>query len=65
MTEVRDEKDQKDYLDVKGLQTTQENFTLRGKWPGENGWDRPVGAWVTVVDLPRFHGLIREMCAAR
>ena len=65
VTEVRDEKDQKDYLDVKGLQTTQENFTLRGKWPGENGWDRPVGAWVTVVDLPRFHGLIREMCAAR
>ena len=65
VTEVRDEKDQKDYLDVKGLQTTQENFTLRGKWPGENGWDRPLGAWVTVVDLPRFHGLIREMCAAR
>ncbi|HTO02585.1 MAG TPA: gfo/Idh/MocA family oxidoreductase, partial [Opitutus sp.] len=65
VTEVRDEQDQKDYLDVKGLQAAQENFTLRGKWPGEHGWDRPLGAWVTVADLSRFHGIIREMCGAR
>jgi predicted dehydrogenase len=61
VTGVRDEIEQKDYLDVTGLTAAQENFTLRGLWPGANGWNREASELVTLADLPRFHPTIRKM----
>jgi predicted dehydrogenase len=58
---VRDEKEQKDYLDVTGLRATQEQFTLRGLWPGANGWKRPPSEVATPADLPRFHEIVRKL----
>jgi predicted dehydrogenase len=63
VSEVRDEKEQKDYLDVSGLTTTQDNFTLHGIWPSASGWTREPGEIVTMGDLPRFHDVLREMMA--
>jgi predicted dehydrogenase len=59
----RDEKEQKDYLNVRGLQAAQDNFILRGTWPGRTGWQREPGDVVTRADLPRFHDTIRAMAA--
>jgi predicted dehydrogenase len=58
---VRDEKEQKDYINVSGLQAAQDNFILRGSWPGANGWNRPPASVVTLADLPRFHETVRAM----
>lgn len=60
---VRDEKDQKDYLDVASMAATHENFLVRGAWPGANGWNRATGDVATPADLPRFHAVVREMTA--
>ncbi|MEO7597881.1 MAG: Gfo/Idh/MocA family oxidoreductase [Opitutus sp.] len=37
ISEVRDEKEQKIYLDVAALPAAQENFVLRGMWPSSDG----------------------------
>lgn len=57
----RDEKEQQDYLVVRGLQAAQDNFTLRGIWPSSSGWKREKGDIVTGADLPRFHDVVRSM----
>jgi predicted dehydrogenase len=61
VTHVRDEKEQKDYINIAGMQAAQENFLLRGTWPGSTGWGRPPGEVVTLADLPRFRPLIRAL----
>jgi predicted dehydrogenase len=58
---VRDEKEQKDYINVAGLQAAQEAFVQQGDWPGENGWGDRTGEVVGVVDLSRFHETIRKI----
>lgn len=58
---VRDEKEQKDYLQVNGMQTAQENFLVRGVWPSASGWGRGPADVVTLADLPRFHDVVRAM----
>jgi predicted dehydrogenase len=58
---VRDEKEQKDYINVSGLQAAQDNFVQRGDWPAEKGWGCPKGEVVTIADLSRFHETIRKM----
>ena len=63
VSEGRDEKEQKDYLDVAGLTAAQDNFTLHGIWPSASGWTREPGEIVTMGDLPRFHDVLREMIA--
>lgn len=62
---VRDEKEQKDYLNVAGMMTAHENFLGRGVWPSASGWGREPGEVVTFADLPRFHDTIRGMQLAR
>lgn len=57
----RDETEQKDYLSATGLITAQEQFILRGVWPGANGWGREPGAVATPAELPRFHDVVRSM----
>lgn len=57
----RDEKEQKDYLDVTGLTAAQDAFTLHGVWPGAAGWGRATGDVVTLGDLPRFRETISAM----
>lgn len=61
VTAVRDAKEQKDYVDVAGMQAAQENFLVRGTWPGASGWGREAGAVVTVADLSRFRDTVRAM----
>jgi predicted dehydrogenase len=58
---VREEKEQKDYLHVAGMLTTQENFLVRGIWPGASGWEREPGEVVTAGDLARFHETVAAM----
>jgi hypothetical protein len=42
-----------------------DNFLCRGIWPSYAGWRRDNGDVVTPADLPRFHGVVRAMAAAR
>ncbi len=61
---VHEMKEQKNYLDVAGIQAAQEAFLVRGLWPGANGWLRDPGEVVTAADLPRFHAVIAAMAVA-
>ena len=61
---VRDEKEQKDYLNVAGLAAAHENFLVRGAWPSLNGWGRAQGEVVTPADLPRLQEVVRAMAGA-
>jgi predicted dehydrogenase len=61
ITHVRDEKEQKDYINIAGMQSAQENFLLRGTWPGSTGWAREPGDVVSPGDLPRFLATVRTM----
>ena len=63
VSHVREAKEQKDYLNISGLTAAQENFLVRGAWPGANGWDRAPGEVATPADLPRFHEVVRAMAA--
>ena len=58
---VREEKEQKNYFNVAGMVAAQENFLVRGTWPGANGWGREPGEVVTPADLPRFREVVRAM----
>jgi len=61
VTGVRDEKDQKDYLEVAGMGSTIDQFLTLGVWPGSNGWERDRGEVVTGEDLPRLAGVVASM----
>jgi predicted dehydrogenase len=61
VTGQRDEKEQKDYLNVAGMNTAVENFLTQGAWPGANGWGRERGEVTTLADLPRFEATVRAM----
>ena len=63
VTGARDDKDQKDYLQVAGLPATVEQFLTRGLWPGANGWDRAGGEVTTLADLPKVHEVLRGLAA--
>jgi predicted dehydrogenase len=58
---VRDEKEQKDYLDISSMVAAHENFLVKGVWPSANGWRRATGDVATLADLPRFHDTVRAM----
>jgi predicted dehydrogenase len=60
---VRDEKEQKNYLQVANMPAAQENFLVRGTWPGPNGWQRSTGDAVTPADLPRLKEVVQAMAA--
>lgn len=61
VSSIRDEKDQKDYLQVTGMGKLQEGFLLHGTWPSASGWEREPGVVTTPADLPRFHETVRAM----
>lgn len=61
VSHVRDEKEQKDYLQVNGMSAAHENFLARGEWPSAAGWTRAPADVVTLADLPRFHEVVRAM----
>ena len=61
---VRDDKDQKDYLQVEGMLTAHENFLGRGVWPSSTGWGRGPAEVVTPADLPRLPTIIGAMASA-
>jgi predicted dehydrogenase len=63
LTDVREEKEQKDYISVAGMTGAIERFLDQGVWPGAD-WGREPGALVTAADLPRFHDTVRQMLAA-
>lgn len=64
LTHVRDEKEQKDYINVTGMTGAIDRFLQQGEWPGAQGWGRKTGALVTPKDLSRFHETVEEMAAA-
>ncbi len=57
---VRDEKEQKDYLQVSGLPGIVDQFLTRGIWPSSE-WGRPPGEVTTPADLPRLPEIIKRM----
>lgn len=61
ISRVRDEKEQKDYLQVEGMVAAHENFLVRGIWPGANGWGRNRPEVATRADLAKFEGTIKAM----
>ena len=61
VSDVRDTKEQKDYVNVVGMAAAQENFLVRGTWPGANGWAREPGTVATPADLTRFRDTVRAM----
>ncbi len=65
LTGLRDEKEQKDYFNVAGMQRAMESFLTQGNWPGPNGWNRATGEVATIAELPRFHDTVKAMLAAR
>jgi hypothetical protein len=58
---VRDEKEQKDYISVSDLVAVEDNFLVRGIWPGAGVWGREPGEIVTPADLPRLPAVVRAM----
>lgn len=62
---ARDEKEQKEYVSVSGMQRVVDAFLTRGLWPGYTGWRRDLSEVVTPADLPRFHATVKAMSAAR
>ena len=65
VSRTRDEKEQKDYVHVAAMAKVVDNFLSRGIWPSYAGWRRDNGEVVTPSDLPKFHGVVRAMAAAR
>jgi predicted dehydrogenase len=63
VSRARDEKEQKDYVNVAGMPKVVDNFLCRGIWPSYAGWRRQNGEVVTPADLPKFHGVVRAMAA--
>jgi len=61
VTGVRDEKEQKDYLNVSGLAATFDQFLIKGLWPSAGGWEREAPEVVTPADLPRLRQTIAGM----
>lgn len=64
VSDMRDQKEQKDYLHIPTLASLQENFLTRGVWPSSAGWEREPGEVVTPADLPRLHEVIQRMAGA-
>lgn len=64
ITRVRDEKEQKDYINIAGMPGMIDRFLQQGEWPGPHGWNRNTGDPVTPQDLDRFHDTVRRMLAA-
>lgn len=63
VTGVRDEKEQKDYLNVTGMNAACDRFLALGVWPGANGWNHPGSVLTTPADLSCFEATIRAMVA--
>ena len=61
VTGVRDEIEQKDYINVAGMVPAIDSFLAHGTWPGVNGWNHPGGEVTTPADLPRFEATVRAM----
>jgi len=61
VSSVREEKEQKDYLQVANMVAAHEDFLGRGIWPGSAGWGHAASEVVTPADLPRFHDTIHAM----
>ncbi len=61
VTGVRDEKEQKDYLSVAGMNSTLDHFLSQGVWPSASGWGRGPAEVATPADLGKFHDVVRAM----
>ena len=63
VSDARDEKEQKDYLNVTGMNAAFDTFLAQGIWPGAHGWNHPGSECTTPADLSRFEATIRSMAA--
>lgn len=64
VTQVREEKEQKDYVNIAGMNGAIDRFLDQGEWPGPNGWGRQTGELVTPGSLARFHETVKAMAEA-
>jgi predicted dehydrogenase len=64
LSRTRDDKDQKDYLQVEGMQAAHDNFLGRGVWPSAAGWGRGPAEVATPADLPRLPTIVEAMAVA-
>ncbi|KXU37600.1 oxidoreductase [Cephaloticoccus primus] len=60
----RDPREQKDYLDVEGMDAAMEDFLRSATWPGSQWGRNAPGTLVTPAALPRLHDTIRTLHAA-
>jgi hypothetical protein len=60
---VRDEKEQKDYLNVTGMNTAIDQFLAQGVWPSASGWGGGPAEIATPADLGKLPGVVRSMMA--
>ena len=59
---ARNEKEQKDYYAVAGLEGVLEDFLVRGRWPSSAGWKRAAPATTaTAADLERFEPIVKGL----
>ena len=59
---TRNEKEQKDYYAVAGLESILEDFLIRGRWPSAAGWSRSVPPTVVApTDLARFEPTVKSL----
>ena len=63
VTGVRDEKEQKNYINVAGMNTAFDAFLASGTWPSTNGWGHPGHEVTTLADLPRFEATVHALAA--
>lgn len=64
VSDLREEKEQKDYINVTGMQNAVNSFIAHGIWPSTTGWTRPPGTVVTTADLPRFRDTVTALLAS-
>jgi len=61
VTAFRDEKEQQDYLSVRGMVSTIDQFLTKRVWPSSNGWSRSPSESLPPTELLQLDRVIREM----
>jgi predicted dehydrogenase len=61
---IRDEKEQKDYLNVNGMVPTIEQFLSKRIWPSSAGWNRSPSENIPLTELNQLDRIVRAMASA-
>jgi len=61
ISDVRDEKEQKDYLTVNDINSTIDQFISKRIWPSSNKWNRTAAENVPLTELHQLDAIVRKM----